>query len=257
MSQNWRGSDWGRSDARPPWNNWFMITYEQTIEKERVGLPRAYPRVRKGYYTPLQVARKGTPRSTYQAFCDDVSPRPRRPRPPSDEELVAEAVARRPLSARHRRTAPLSADPPTITPLSARQPITPRPMLVPRRKFDPINPDESTYQAEYSRHFIPQPPSAREKGDPAGISYPRHDGTALCLDPSVEATRKIRMLRAQVFRPVLCRASSIPRLMPEARRATCPVRASCPVLCAHPPHTFPSHVHMPPSDYPSGWSGRD
>jgi|TARA_B110000046_G_C12723796_1_gene285712 hypothetical protein len=28
-----------------------MITYEQTIEKERVGLPRAYPRVRKGYYT--------------------------------------------------------------------------------------------------------------------------------------------------------------------------------------------------------------
>jgi len=183
---------------RPPWNNWFMITYEQTIEKERVGLPRAYPRVRKGYYTPLQVARKGTPRSTYQAFCDDVSPRPRRPRPPSDEELVAEAVARRPLSARHRRTAPLSADPPTITPLSARQPITPRPILVPRRKFDPINPDESTYQAEYSRHFIPQPPSAREKGDPAGISYPRHDGTALCLDPSVEATRKIRMLRAQV-----------------------------------------------------------
>jgi hypothetical protein len=38
-------------DMRPPWNNWFMITYEQTIEKERVGLPRAYPRVRKGYYT--------------------------------------------------------------------------------------------------------------------------------------------------------------------------------------------------------------
>ena len=90
--QQWRGSDWPRSQARPAWDNTWLLTQEQTIETERMGLPKAYPR-RNGKFLALKPAKVLTPRSTYQEMCHGAHPNfvPQRPQRP---QTAAAATAR-------------------------------------------------------------------------------------------------------------------------------------------------------------------
>ena len=171
MSQNWRGSDWGRSEARPPCNNEWMHTFEQTIEAERAALPRAFPRRRKGVYLPIPAPPVlSTPRSTYQQFCEDLEPRLR---PRFKEETP-------PLSPRG----------------SPRRPLSARPDL--QYGGDGIN---STYRAEFCQHLehrkAPRPSTARNPSRAAGVSLQREKHPLMCMDDNVDLARKIKILRAQ------------------------------------------------------------
>jgi len=177
--QNWRGSDWGRSEARPPWDNAWARTMEETIEHERNALPLAYPRRRRNHQNHYIVPpreKKATPKSTYMELCFDLSPRLK---PQMRAELVPpERPPTRPNSAR------------------------------PDLQYGPIdNKMDSTHRQAYAyaAHQQPTPRPASARGEKpaqaAGMVIPRdpaHLTDPMCQDESVQWQRKIKIVRAQL-----------------------------------------------------------
>ena len=201
-TQNWRGSDWGRSEARPPWDNAWARTMEEVIDNERASLPLAFPRRRvRGVnkYFVLPKERQATPKSTYQEQCYDLSPRLR---PKLREELTPAVRPTRPMTARPDL---MHGPPDDKIDSTYRQSYAyqPHQILSPRRP-ESARPSakESTPRSRLQADMQnSRTPKFHLYNGAAGVMTPRdppHLVDPMCMDENVQWQRKIKIMRAQV-----------------------------------------------------------
>jgi len=121
-------------------------------------------------YVALPQQRQRTPRSTYQDFCVDLSPRLTKPL----QEMVQQDIL-------------------TPRPPGQRRPQSARPDL--QHGGDTV---DSTYRVEFCKRPPQMAPARPTSARAAGMMIPRDNHTMLCMDENVEWQRKIKIMRAQV-----------------------------------------------------------